>query len=329
MATHYFAVFLVVPEAVMLFFRAPGAWRRVTVRAMLIPAAAGMLLAPLAIYQRSPEKYSFVSLTPLGTRAVRLPRELLVGFTLPHGALWIAIVTALMLCGGLLLLSTRPGEETRRALTPCVVVAVAALALPLILAVLGLDLVVTRNFLAALVPCLMIAALAFSVRPAGIVLAAVVCGIWAVSLVVVNSNVRWQRTPWRQAAAALGPASQPRLVVVVPLYRGAAPLSVYLPRLESRTSVGPPVKEIAVLGFVSSYGSNPIRLSSAAPLPGFTAAAIRNSPAYGVAIFRARTPVRVASDQPIVVQTVTANGAPGPALYGTVLEQRAQTGDSR
>lgn len=319
MATHYFALFLAIPEGVLLLAGASAAKRRPVALALALPTVAALALAPLALYQRSPEKYSFIGLSSLGSRTVSLPRQLLLGYALPHGVAWTATVVVLMLIAAWGL----GRADGRRVLAVCGWVAACGLGIPLLLALAGIDLVVTRNFVAVLVPCLVAAAVGFSTGRLGAFAAVGVCVIWLASLVVVDTDVQLQRPAWRQAAMALGPASVNRAIVVVPGYRGAAPLGIYLPRSEPLSRDDPPVTELAEIGLPATQ-LTPIQLSLRAPLPGFVAVARHDTSGYSEVIYRAARATRLSPRVPIPIRTVTSPGQLGPTLIGTVIVQRAR-----
>jgi uncharacterized membrane protein len=320
MATHYFAVFLVLPEAVLLLTGASASSRRSLTRALVLPVATAIALAPLAAYQRSPEKYSFIGLSSLGERAVKLPRELSLGYALPHGVIWMGAVTVLVLIAA----AGLARGSARRAVKPCGALIACGIGIPLLLAVAGIDLVVTRNFIAVLVPCLIAVAAGLSTRRVGAAAAVAVCAIALAAIVVVASDVQLQRPAWRQAAAALGPASENRGIVVVPGYRGAAPLGIYLPGSRPVSRTAPPVTELDVVGLVPASQPDPLRLSPRTPLAGFVEFAHRETSGYTVVRYRAVEPERLTpAARTEIVRAVTASGGAGPRLGGTVIMQPA------
>src|SRR5207253_2284725 len=67
LTTHYFAVFLVVPEAVSLIAR--GGNRRAAAAASAAVGAAGVALAPLALAQHAHGFADWITLQPLWARA--------------------------------------------------------------------------------------------------------------------------------------------------------------------------------------------------------------------------------------------------------------------
>ena len=241
LATHYYAIFLIAPQAAWLALRAPG--RRERVAALAVPALAGLALAPLALGQRSNDSASFIGDSALLTRLAQVPKQFLVGYDAPLEPLLVAVSALAIVAGfaGLAaLLSGRlPGDESlARASTEGALIAAltaAALALPLLGALAGEDHLITRNLLAALpLVCALagagLAALA-RVAPRPAALAAVAaCVAGTVVVVGVARSPQLQRDDWRAAVTALGPITAPRLIVATP---GSAlvPLRYYLPRL--------------------------------------------------------------------------------------------------
>ena len=242
LATHYFAIFLIAPQAAWLALRAPG-WRE-RAAALAVPALAGLALAPLALGQRANDSASFIGDSSLLTRLAQVPKQFLVGYDAPLEPLLVA-VSALAVVAGLAglaaLLSGRLDGDASlaRARTEGALIAAltaAALALPVLGALAGEDHLITRNVLAALpLVCALtgagLAALArFAPRPAAIA-AIAACLAGTIVVVDVARSPQLQRDDWREAVASLGPITAPRLIVATP---GSAlvPLRYYLPRLQ-------------------------------------------------------------------------------------------------
>ena len=89
LATHYFAAFLIVPEAVILLRLAPR--RRVVAAAVGFVAAAGAFLLPLALQQQSMGHAAWISNAPIIGRLATTPLDFLVGFDLTSAALPVAV----------------------------------------------------------------------------------------------------------------------------------------------------------------------------------------------------------------------------------------------
>ncbi len=167
LATHYFAVFLVGPELCWLV------WKRG--RPAVAPAAvvivAGLALAPLAIHQRANGGAGFIARTALSTRLEQAVKQLALGYDAPADTLLVILGALLGLCVvWLAWQGWREGDESRRR----VVVGLAGLAglavlLPVGLAVVGDDYVITRNLIVAWVPaCLALAGILAGEARAGV-----------------------------------------------------------------------------------------------------------------------------------------------------------------
>src|SRR5206468_9198303 len=89
LATHYFAVFLIVPECVWLV-RALGRRAAPAVGAV---ALVGAGLAPLALHQRAQGGAAFIAASPLGTRLAQAAKQFVVGYDAP-GELGLTLVGA-------------------------------------------------------------------------------------------------------------------------------------------------------------------------------------------------------------------------------------------
>jgi len=237
LATHYYALFLVAPQALWLALRAPGMRARVT--ALALPVATAAALAPLALAQRSNAGAAFIGDIALARRLAQVPKQFLVGYDAPlENALAVASALALAaaVAGLALLLAGRAGVPARgradaRRLTA---VAAAALLVPVALALAGEDHVVTRNLLAAL-PLLLalagagLAAAATVTRAPAVAAAVAACALALVAVVGVAADPALQRDDWRGAARALGAPAGARVIVTSP--GGFVPLRYYLPRL--------------------------------------------------------------------------------------------------
>ena len=231
LTTHYFAIFVILPEALWLLAAArrrgaaaPGETDRRAVAAVAGVVAVGVALIPLALRQRSHEGASFIADLDFGARLVQLPKQYLIGFDGPFEAPAAIAAAGLALFGAMLLFTRASADERRGARIPAVV-AIIGLLVPLVLAAAGADYVITRNMLAALVPLLIVLAAGFGARAAGrigIAGAAALCALSVALVVAVPLDARYQRSDWRAIAEALGPAPASRAIVVSPASDTAA-----------------------------------------------------------------------------------------------------------
>jgi hypothetical protein len=277
LATHYFALFLVVPEAALLLARLP---RRGVVAAASLPVAAvGIAYLPLALFQRTNIGTGYIAGFPLIDRLGWLLRDALAGvaFHVRDGArlddlLTLAALPALALA--LWALMRRASREERAAAAAPALLAGAVLATALLLAAVGLDYVNTRNMVLLWLPAALVVAIGLALprsRPWGAAAAVWLCliGLAGIAYGLVEPE-RW-RNDWRGVSEVLGPARLPRAVAVPPV-DGEVTLGYYRPRLRRLPRAGAPVREIA-LAAVRSPGTStaPGRAIAAPPppLPGF------------------------------------------------------------
>jgi 4-amino-4-deoxy-L-arabinose transferase-like glycosyltransferase len=222
LATHYFAVFIVVPELAWLCLRAARGSRAAAWSAAFVVAVAAAL-SPLAIVQAGGKRAAFINATGLGSRIEAVPKQFLVGYSTPHAAVLtvLAAVAALALAAAL-----------RRSDRVLIGLAAFAIAVPMLSALFGADYVITRNLLPAMVPLLVIAGVAASRGPSGPVAVAALCAIGVIAFAGVEGNAIYQRDDWRAVAAALNHNGYAARVVVVNPSDGSAPLEIYAPQLQ-------------------------------------------------------------------------------------------------
>lgn len=149
LATHYFAVFLVLPQAVWLVVRHRSP------RALLATGAVGavgLVLLPLVLHQQAQPNTKWIDNIPVLDRLRTVPELLLAGQapSLPAAAI---VVAALLVAVAVGLLVLRGEERERRRAAVPATLGLAGLLVPLALVPTGLDFVVARNFL-PLWPCL-------------------------------------------------------------------------------------------------------------------------------------------------------------------------------
>jgi hypothetical protein len=219
LATHYFAVFVVVPELAWLAWRhaprsRPAAWSAGVVVAV---AAA---LSPLAIVQAGGDRAGFIRSTALGGRVAAVPKQFLIGYATPHAVVLTILAAAFALA---LVPALRRSDRALAAL------AAFAVGVPVAMALLGADYLITRNLIAAMVPLVVLAAVAASRTRYGPALIAGLCAVGVVAFAGVEGNAFYQRDDWRAVAAALGPATHGARVVDVNPSDGVPALEIYAP----------------------------------------------------------------------------------------------------
>jgi mannosyltransferase len=231
LATHYFAVFPLVAEVVLLARRRG----RAILSGLWIVAVAVVLLAPLAIHQMSYGHAEWIGKFSLGHRVAEAGITFMVGETgdiIGRAEQWQPALLPLALAAAAfaLLLARGSRPERHAAFVPLAVVA-GAVGIPLALAILsaGKDFVLARNLLPALVPLLVAIAVALSSERARRLGAAIAVVLVTYSLgfsVYASTSAELKRPDWRAVAEHLGEPDGPRATVTWVL--GEAPLRFYL-----------------------------------------------------------------------------------------------------
>jgi mannosyltransferase len=276
LCTHYFAAFLIAPEAIWLVWTAAERRRRALI-ATAVPAAAAIALIPLALHQRDLGHTSFIAGLSFRIRVTDLPKKLVTGELGTPTPLIGPIAGAIAAAAVAYALA-----RFRRAAWPLIGIAAFAAVVPLALALAGADYVLARNMIAVYLPVILVAAAGLRGR-VGLAGAAVICAVALVVNVEVATNVKLQRDDWRSAAKALGPAPETRVVIVTPPY-AKKPLRLYAGSLPPVPPQGVDVREVVAI----MYGRPPNY--PAAP-PGFPQVVARvRTPSYALVRFRSPVP---------------------------------------
>jgi Predicted membrane protein len=251
-ATHYFAGFVVAPEAVLLLLWTSER-RRVAVGIGAVLAAAALLL-PIALQQAENAHAGWIAEQPLSQRLERAGAKLAGddngnehGVRQP-GPIPLAVPVGLALAGLALLILLADRRE-RRAAGIAAVVGLVGVVTPLVLGAFGADYFDGRNLIPVFVPLIVVGAAGFGVRRAGwagLALAGAFCLCSLVFTIEIDRLPRLQREDLRNAANVLGPARADRAVVTIK-YSGNQPLRYYL---GARFAHGPlpPLREIDLVG---------------------------------------------------------------------------------
>jgi len=280
LATHYFAVFVVIPEALWLAWRHARRAREAALSIAFV-VLVGAALLPLAVVQASGNRARYISSSGLGGRVGAVFKQFLIGYATPH-ATALTLVAVLAAAG--IALGLRGADRAQAAL------AAIALGVPLALAPLGVDYVITRNLIAAMVPLVVLAAVAASRTRAGPILVAVLCAAGVVAFVGVETTPADQRDDWRGVAAAIGPPStRPRYIVVNPS-DGPPALELYLParRVHGSAATLLHTREFDVI----DVARDPPLPAVPAAMAGFTPSVIHTD-TYTIVRYSAPTPTPV------------------------------------
>ena len=163
-----------------------------------------------------------------------------------------------------------------------------AVGVPVLMSLLGADYLITRNLIAAMVPLVVLAAVAATRSRFGPALIGGLCAIGVIAFAGVEGNPFYQRDDWRGAAAALGPAKPgPRIVVINPS-DGPPALEIYV-RLHAIPPLGQllTAREIDVIDL--QHDPPDVAMP---PSPGFTLCApLTHTAEYAVARYCAPKPV--------------------------------------
>jgi hypothetical protein len=312
-ATHYFAVFLVGAEAVWLLVRLRAA--RPAVLAMLVPSGVLLAHVPLVLAQRG--NGEAVAGSALVSRIAGIPKNLAVGYSFPAEALGSAVAALLLLVGLVLVVRAAPRERLGAVVAGSL--ALAAIATPLVLAVAGIDFLVARNTIAAVVPSAVCLGAGFATGRLGLAAATALCVLSAAIALAPALDTTYGRTDWRGAAAALEATDRTRAIVVTP-YMNRTLWRPYLPDLREPDPSGARVEEIGAIGLATEGGYSagavaPPTVTTPKAVTGFRVVAIERRPTF--------TLVRYRSDRPVFVPLSTLTGLaladqqPGVLLHGS------------
>jgi 4-amino-4-deoxy-L-arabinose transferase-like glycosyltransferase len=275
MMTHFFAGFVVAPEALWLLWIART---RIAALAVATVAVTQVAMLPFAFIDTS-HGVGWIAAVP---RIDRVGQTLLEwGVSILYrrasnaegfvgGALLALTVLALLVLGG--------DRYTRSAAKVAVAIAGFALLAPLALGFFGQDYFLSRNLIPAFVPVATLiaaACLAPRARLLGGVLAIGLLAMFSVAAARVQTHPGLERPNWRAVAHALG-AAPVRRAVLVSNGTTADPLKLYMPHVswvqpQTRPTV---IREIDVVGATKRLALVPLHspvgipmLLSAAPPP--------------------------------------------------------------
>jgi mannosyltransferase len=289
LATFYFSIFLIVIEAALLLLRrAPAARPRIAIvrergRLLAVAAvgAAGLALLPLLLQQHG-RGLSWITNWPLHSPIEAIGYYYLVGESgRPLGHL-VMLAALAPIAAALALVPKLAGRE-RAGAALCAGIGLAAIALPLLLALAGSDYLAPRYLVAAYVPLTAALALVLAARCslAGALLAALICSANLAVYAAVLRRPQLQRGDWRSAAAVLRSGASDRALVVAAI--GAAPLQYYLPSLtplNAKATVA--VREVDLVGYA------PLRHGATRP-PARGLRLVQRRTVHGIVVLRFRS----------------------------------------
>ncbi|HET8977646.1 MAG TPA: glycosyltransferase family 39 protein [Solirubrobacteraceae bacterium] len=233
LATHYYALVAVVPEALWLLV----IHRRVRAVqiAVGIIAVCGLALLPLALTQNGTKRDAWIAHSDFAFRLRQIIPQFLIGTNAPHRLVvkYVAMAMAVIALG---LLAFRAGAAQRRGALLAGGLAVGGFVLALLFVAAGFDDLITRNILALWLPAAILIAgglAAERARTAGVAVAAVLCATGVFATAGIAAQRTMQRPDWRYVARALGTARPPApgRAILIQHYQYLLPLSLYLPGL--------------------------------------------------------------------------------------------------
>jgi hypothetical protein len=250
LATHYYAVVALAPAGAWLLWihrRDPRVWC-----AMLLVAVVGVALTPLALHQS--HNTAWVAEEPLGPRLAQVPAQFVRGTGAPP-ELWLELAGGLaVVLGAALLVARSDGLERWRAVLAAGLGLTGCL-LSLILALAGVDYLITRNLISVLVLLIVGLAGGLGARRAGwlgLTGAAVLCGVGVIATVAVATGWRWQRPGWAGVARVgnLARTHAYRQLVILEDDDSLEPLGLYAPTLHGLPPWGAAVRAITLIAVV-------------------------------------------------------------------------------
>ncbi len=245
LATHYFAVFAVLPAACWLLTsrrrRAHG-----VVPAIGLVAVTALALAPLALAQRDNPRW--IAGSSFVRRLLDVPAIFLAG---PQPSVALAAVPLGLASLAVLVAAGRRWEAlARRSAMIVGSIGASVIAVPLLAVVAGADFFLARNVIFAWPPLAIVLAAALgSLRPG--TLATLGAGAFVVAgaaiVVATAHQSKFGREDWRGAAAEIAETAGPRAVVLSPL-GGEKAFRYYLGGLGEQGAGRVVVREVDVLG---------------------------------------------------------------------------------
>ncbi|HSC04383.1 MAG TPA: glycosyltransferase family 39 protein [Solirubrobacteraceae bacterium] len=307
LATHYYALLAVVPEALWLLW--VHRRRRSVQVAVGVVGVCGLGLIPLAISQHGTGRGNWISSAPFGRRLGQIVPQFASGFDGPAHAVFEPVAIAMVVLA-LVLLFTRSLPEPRRGALVAGGLAVAGFVLSLLLVAVRFDDLLTRNMLAIWAACALLVAGGLAAprpRGVGVIAAVVLCVMGLATAIGVAVDRSYERPDWRVVAGALGRAPAGGRAILVQHYRDLLPLSLYVPGLRFARGAGVgavPVREFDVVSFTSPSGSGfcwwgsacnlwPSRAQSSYPIAGFHLVSERHALQFTILRMVSSRPVRL------------------------------------
>lgn len=291
--THYFAAFLVIPEAVWLVAarrpRLPPALAAAAV------AAVGLALVPLANSQ-SDGRTDWISDFSLSERLRGAVKSLLTGEYDPTSN-WQLALLALAVGAALFAGLRRARERDRRAVAIALGLGALGFAIPLAIDVAARDLLTAKNVIFTIPLFAIGVGCGLAARGAGrlgLAAAGLLCAASLAIVAITTAEPRLQRPDYRGIAEDLGRPA-PSTGVLTP-YLGSQPLARYIP---GAVIAGPEGASVTRLELVAPVGradaDDPVRPETPPPPAGFTLTRRREPETFTRITYSAPEPVAVSA----------------------------------
>ena len=262
--THFFAGFLIAPEALVLLWRARN---RAAAAAAGAVAAVQAALVPLAVYDASHPLQGWITQFPLAIRIQQVPVAFGMGTLYQQSAIVARGLFGAALLAACVIVLLLIGADARQLRGAALATALAGFVLivPLLLAVAGRDYYIARNLMPAWVALAVVVGGACSApraRGPGAVLAVLLIGSFVWAQIEIDSNPRYERPDLRGVAAALGRPAGVRAIVAYQGTFATLPLALYLPRASApgTRTPAPAVSEVDIVG--NPAQATPARLAA-------------------------------------------------------------------
>jgi uncharacterized membrane protein len=276
--THYFAVFILAPQAYVLWRR--GAWR-----ALIAPAVVGAALLPLLASQHD-NRVNWVRGTGLWERVVDTGKHWIAGeFGTPVNG--IGLIALALIVTGLVV----AGRDARARVLLGVIA--AALILPLLAVVAGQDYVLDRYVIAALFPLLVTVAVGLDQIRRTVAATAALSALFAGFALTAAFDHELQRENWRAVARGVPDT------LIIATDDAVPPMQWYLPG----TAAAADPQTVDEVVFVASWRIGKPRAPTPPTPNGFRPPIRHDGPTTTVVRFTAPAPMPVDLNQLLSVWT--------------------------
>jgi 4-amino-4-deoxy-L-arabinose transferase-like glycosyltransferase len=334
--SHYFAAFLLVPQALWLLVEGRRARRHAPLASVAAVALVGLALVPLIARQRANRGSSWIASVPLGGRLEDVAPQMLLGEGRPFFH-FFALGVGLLVVAPVVVLLARGGPAQRRAVLIPILIGACGVLLPALVDLAGMHILVDRNTVGAGTVLLIGCAVGMAAsRPAWLGLGALigVGTLFALALALVLSNPLHQREDWRDAARALGLPTVARAVLYGPATNNPSPVpplvpfqAVYLKGMLTMPDSGLSVREVDVLNVRDDLSDTSPPPAPVSPGHGFKLVARVGTRPYTLFRFRSPRLVHVTPDELIGDELLT-NRDEGDTLVGLQLPRKPAGSDS-